>query len=305
MTDTQAPATATAPAGTTTGPASSGADRLAPPGPLLAAQVGYQLRLLARNPRALFLSLLMPGLLLALRLGRVSHGAQAGGELAAAVAGLAAFGLIATCYVTHAIGLVAARQDGVLRRWRASPLPRWAYFSARVTVTVLVGTGSAAVIVAVGIGMAGIHLNAGAALVLLVVFALGGVAWAAAGTAITALVPTAQGANPVLIFTYLPVILFSGGFGSLVGLPHWLATVMSYLPGQPLIDAATHALQYTGGGVAPLPGRDLAVLAAWGVAGVLLSVRFFRWDPVRPRHAQDAPQGNEIRQRNGHTHLGR
>jgi hypothetical protein len=54
---------------------------------------------------------------------------------------------------------------------------------------VLVSTGPAAVIA--GAGMAGIHLNAGAALLLLVTFVLGGVAWAAAGTAITALVPTA------------------------------------------------------------------------------------------------------------------
>ncbi len=284
MTDAQFPAPAPAPA--TTGRGGDGADRLPPTGPLLAAQAGYQLRLLIRNPRALFLSLLMPGLLLALRLGRVSHGAHPSGEFTAAVAGLAAFGLIATCYVTHAIGLVTARQDGVLRRWRASPLPRWAYFAARVAATMLAGTGSAAVIVAVGVAMTGLHLSAGAALVLLVTFALAGVAWAAAGTAITALVSTAQGANPVLIFTYLPVILFSGGFGSLAGLPRWLATLMSYLPGEPLIDAATRALQYTGGALPPLPGRDLAVLAAWGVAGVLLSVRFFRWDPVRPRHAR-------------------
>jgi ABC-2 type transport system permease protein len=279
MTDTRVPAAANG----------TGADRLPPTWPLLAAQVGYQLRLLARNPRALFLSLLMPGLLLALRLGRVSHNAHAGAELAAAVAGLAAFGLIATCYLTNATGLVAARQDGVLRRWRASPLPRWGYFAGRVTAIALIGVGSGAVIVAVGVAMAGLHLSAGAALVLLVTFVLGAAAWAAAGTAITALVPTAQGANPVLIFTYLPVILFSGGFGSLNGLPHWLATLMSYLPGEPLIDAAAHALQYTGGGVVPLAGRDLAVLAVWVVAGVLASIRFFRWDPVRPAHARRPP----------------
>jgi hypothetical protein len=29
-----------------------------------------------------------------------------------------------------------------------------------------------------------------------------------------------------------------------------------------------------------------AVLAAWLVAGLLLSLRFFRWDPHRPGHAR-------------------
>jgi ABC-2 type transport system permease protein len=267
-------------------PAGGGADRLPPAGPLLARQVGYQLRLLARNPRALILSLFAPGLLLALHLGRVSHTAYPAPELDAAVAGLAAFGLIATCYVTHATGLVAARQDGVLRRWRASPLPRWGYFAGRITATVLLGAGSAAVIIGVGVAMAGIHLSAGAIIALLVAFVLGAAAWAAVGTAITVVIPTAQGANPVLIFTYLPLILFSGGFGSLDGLPHWLTILMSYLPAGPVIDAATRALQHTGGGLAPMSGRDLAVLAAWAAAGVLASLRFFRWDPVRPAHAR-------------------
>ena len=64
---------------------------------------------------------------------------------------------------------------------------------------------------------------------------------------------------------------------------------MSYLPAQPMIDAgATRALQHSPGrspGRA-LSGRDLAVLAAWALGGLLLSVRFFQWDPHRPRHAR-------------------
>jgi hypothetical protein len=59
---------------------------------------------------------------------------------------------------------------------------------------------------------------------------------------------------------------------------------MSYLPAQPMIDAVNHALGHAPG----LPARDLAVLAAWTLGGLLLSVRFFRWDPARPRHARTA-----------------
>lgn len=59
---------------------------------------------------------------------------------------------------------------------------------------------------------------------------------------------------------------------------------MGYLPGQPTVDAATHALQATGG-LPVLPVRDLAVLGAWAVAGLLASVRLFRWEPQPPGHA--------------------
>ena len=88
----------------------------------------------------------------------------------------------------------------------------------------------------------------------------------------------------LLALTYIPLIIFSGGFGGLSGLPHWLNTLMSYLPAQPMIDAVTRALEPSAGQSGPaLPGRDLAVLAAWAVGCLLLSVRFFRWDPHRPR----------------------
>jgi len=104
---------------------------------------------------------------------------------------------------------------------------------------------------------------------------------AAAGTAVTRLLTSAQGANPLLTLTYIPLIIFSGGFGGLSGLPSWLATLMSDLPAQPMIDAVIRALDHSA-----LDGRDLAVLGAWVLGGLLVSARSFRWDPHRARHAQ-------------------
>jgi hypothetical protein len=79
-------------------------------------------------------------------------------------------------------------------------------------------------------------------------------------------------------------------------LPHWLNTAMSYLPAQPMIDAVTRALQSSPGQPGPgLSGRDLAVLAAWALGGLLVSVRFFQCDPHRPRHARAAGAANHDR----------
>jgi ABC-2 type transport system permease protein len=260
-------------------------------------QVGYQLRLLIRNPRGLWVSLLAPGLILALRLGQGGAHAGSPAERAAVISGLAAFGLIATCYLTHAVGLVTARETGVLRRWRASPLPRWGYFTGRITATVLLSLASGAIIIAVGAGLGGVHIAVGSVPALLVIFVLGGVAWATLGTAVTALVSSTESANPVLMFSYLPVILLSGALGT-IGEPGWLSTLMSYLPGQPVIAAASHALTYSGSGLAPVSARDLAVLAGWAAIGLAVSMRFFRWDPVRPAHARRAeaaaPAGSNV-----------
>ncbi|HEY7881035.1 MAG TPA: ABC transporter permease [Streptosporangiaceae bacterium] len=216
--------------------------------------------------------------------------------LAARVAGLVVLGAMSVAYLSHASSLVVAREDGVLRRWRATPLPSWGYFAGRIIATVLLADAAGLILVLVGVAMAGLHLTAGAIGGLLLAGSLGALALAAAGTAVTPLLTSAQGANPLLTLTYLPLIIFSGGFGGLSGLPDWLNTAMSYLPAQPMIDAVTRALQSSAGQPGPgLSGRDLAVLAAWALGGLLVSVRFFRWDPHRPRHARAAGAANHDR----------
>jgi ABC-2 type transport system permease protein len=249
--------------------------RLPSSGRLLVAQVGYQLRLLLRTPRALGAGVAVPALLLVL------SNPKGGGVPAAHLAGLAVLGVTITAWVTHGIGLVAARESGVLKRWRAAPLPPWCYFAGRITATVLVATAAAGVTVAIGVARYGTHLDADAAVGLLVAVGLGALAWATPATALTGVIPRVDSASPILTLTYLPVIVLSGVFGSPIGQPRWLTTLAGYLPAQPMIDAATRALQHT---TSPpvLPGHDLLVLAGSAIVGLVASLVLFRWEPSRP-----------------------
>ena len=177
----------------------------------------------------------------------------------------------------------------MLRRWRLTPLPAGGYFAGRIAATVLLADAGAAVVILIGVAMAGVPVGAGAAVSLLAAFTIGALAWAALGTAATIVVPTAEATFPVIGLTYLPVIFLSGVFGAFPGEPNWLSTLVRYLPAQPLIDAVTGALRHTAGGLTPIAGRDLAVLVAWGAAGLLVSVCFFRWNPQRPAHHRHQP----------------
>ncbi len=107
------------------------APRMPSIGRLLAAQIGYQARLLASG-RAIAIGVAFPVILLI-----ASHGAHAQTN-AADVAGYAAFGLTLTAWNTYGVRLVAAREAGVLKRWRATPLPRWCYFVGRIAASVVV-----------------------------------------------------------------------------------------------------------------------------------------------------------------------
>jgi ABC-2 type transport system permease protein len=244
-------------------------------GRLLAAQIGYQARLLASG-RAITIGVAFPVILLI-----ASHGnhARAGTDVAE-VAGYAAFGLTLTAWNTYGVRLVAAREAGVLKRWRATPLPRWCYFLGRMAATVVVASAAGAATVAAAVLLYHLHLTFVAALGVLAAFVLGAFAWAATATALTAVIPTVEAASPTLMLTYFPVIIISGIFG-FIDEPHWLSTVASYLPAQPLANAVATALGHTAGHPL-LPARDLIVLAAWAAAGLVVAGATFRWEPHRP-----------------------
>jgi len=252
--------------------------------PVLATQVRYQLTMLMRSPRALIAGLVMPGTLLALEAGKSQHVTMA--AAAPRIAGLLAFSAVAVAFFTHANALVIAREEGVLRRWRVSPLPAWAYFAGRITATVLLTAASGLVLILVAMGMTGLHLTGHAMVGLLAADVLGALALTATGIALTPVIPSAQAAQPVLMLVYFPLVVLSGSFGAITQLPHWLTTAMTYLPAQPLINAISGVMQHAGGPL--MSGHDLAVLVGWAVGGLLISVWFFAWDPHRPAHARRA-----------------
>jgi ABC-2 type transport system permease protein len=256
-------------------PSLTTARRLPSVGLLLIGQIRYQLSLLLATPNALFIGIGLPVLLLVL-----FHPGR-GSFPAASVAGVAIFGLTVTAWNTHGIRLIQAREAGVLKRWRATPLPRWCYFLGRIVTTALFSTAAGAVTIAVGVLFYHGHVTATAAGAMLIAMILGALAWAATATAMTGLIPTAESANPIFMLVYFPVVFISGALGATGVLPHWLTSLASYLPAEPMIGALTSSLRHTAG--APfLPGRDVAVLLAWAVAGLAAAGILFRWEPHRP-----------------------
>jgi ABC-2 type transport system permease protein len=254
---------------------------------LLAAQVRYQIRQLLANGRTLAIGIGLPVILLIASKGKGS---------APDVAGYAAFGLTITAWASYGVRLVAARESGLLKRWRASPLPRWCYFAGAIAATTLTAVIAGAVAVVVALVLWGSHFDAGrsiqftgrSAAALLIVFTLAALAWASAATAVTSLIPSVEAAFPTLTLIYFPLVIISGVLFSL-NEPHWLSTLVTYLPAQPMIDAATNSVHH-GAGVPFIPGRDAAVLAAWAAGGLLVAIITFRWEPHRPRgHAGTRP----------------
>ncbi|MFI5694525.1 tannase/feruloyl esterase family alpha/beta hydrolase [Kribbella sp. NPDC051586] len=242
---------------------------------LLFAQLSHQIRLLLRTPRAMSTGLVLPVLLLFLN-------SSNGHVPPARLAGCAVLGTTMIAWTTHGIGLVAARESGVMKRYRATPLPAWCYLTAQIAASVVIAVLAGALAVLAGVLFFGAGLQFWHALMMLGVMILGALACASASTAVTGFIPTVTSAFPILGLTYLPVLLLSGTVGDPLK-THWVNVVSSYLPVRPIVVAAGQALA----GTTPAP-HDILVLCSWTVAGLLLSLAVFRWEPTRTRQRRPA-----------------
>lgn len=130
----------------------------------------------------------------------------------------------------------------------------------------------------------GVPVRLAEAPALLLVTLLGALSWAALGTAVTAFIPDAGSAGPLLSATYLPVVFVSGIFVPVSAEPAWLAAVAGWLPAEPFIHALSATLQAGGPGVPMPPAGDLMGCAAWAAGGIYLALRCFRWEPRGGEH---------------------
>jgi ABC-2 type transport system permease protein len=190
--------------------------------------------------------------------------------------GMIGYGLIATGFAGLAIVLVIRRENGVLKRLRATPLPAWMYIAAVLLTDIIAFALMSACLIALAMILFGASFpKAPASLVVTIV--LGGACFAALGVAITGFIRRAEGASAVINAIYLPVAFISGAFFSQQHFPEVLQRVANVLPLTYFIDLVGDVM-LKGTPIWDEP-KDVAVILVWGVAGALLALRYFRWVP--------------------------
>jgi ABC-2 type transport system permease protein len=245
-------------------------------------QVVYTNKAFWRNPASAFFTLVFP--IMFLVIFSLVFGNQritiAGVKTTVAtfyVPAITAFAVITACYTNIAIGLSFQRDAGVLKRIRGSPLPSWAYMFGRIAHAVLLSL----LLVVICAGFGGLFYGAALPTHMLPAFLLtlvvGAATFCALGIAITAAVPNADASPAVVNASVLPLLFISNVFIPLQNAPAWLDTVSKIFPIRHFADALVGSyFSPTGSG---LYCNDLLVLAAWGVAALLIAVRFFSWEP--------------------------
>ena len=240
-------------------------------------ELRYEMRLYSRSRELAFFTFLLP-LILFLLLGFAYGDEELQGVKGSdyLMIGTLGYGVVATAFAGLTIVIVIRREEGILKRLRSTPLPAPTYLIAVLIATMVAFLIQAVVIVAVGMAAFGASFPSHLFSFVLSLI-LGAAVFAALGVGLTGVIKRAEGASAVVNAIYFPMLFISGAFFERDTVPEFLQAVAAVLPLTYFIDLV-FGVVYEGDQIWDLPG-DIAVLAAWGLAGAVFAARRFRWTP--------------------------
>jgi ABC-2 type transport system permease protein len=244
-------------------------------------QVRYVNKAFWRNPASAFFTFAFPLMFLVIFTALLGNGdITVGGRSVALstyyVAGMTSFAVITACYNNIAISLTFQRDLGVLKRTNGTPLPAAVYLTARVLHALFVSVLLVAITVAFGRLLYDAEVPVGADLArFLAALVVGAASFCALGFAVTAIIPNADAAAPIVNATILPVLFLSGIFIPIGDdAPAWLTWTARIFPVKHFADGIQAGFLGT-----TFHWYGVLIVAAWGLAAVLLAMRFFSWEP--------------------------
>lgn len=251
---------------------------------VLQRQLGYEQKIFWRTPAAAFFAFLFPIIFLVvfatLFKGSTAHvGAISVSWNDYYIPSLITFGVIGACYTNIATSLSIRRDSGVLKRFRGTPLPVWTFMLAVVLSSLIVAVILTLLTVVFGIVVYGVHVPLHIA-ALVLTLAIGAMAFCALGLAMTVVIPNAEAAPAIINGVLLPIVFISGTFFP-VDPSSVLAKIAEYFPVRHFITAMFNAFDPAHLSSTGISGNDMIIMAAWGVAGLGVAIRRFRWEPRR------------------------
>jgi len=245
------------------------------------SQAHYVNKAFWRNPARAFFTFAFPLMFLVIFTSLLGNGTEHIGaatikESTYYVAAMAAFAVLQACYSNIANAIPAQRDVGILKRLDGSPLPKVSFMASRILHAVGVAILLVVLTGAFGRAFYHAHLPTGTTLLeVLVMLIVGAAAFCALGLAVSALIPNADAASPVVLGTVLPISFLSGifiPFGN--STPTWIVWVGRVFPVKHFVDGMLAGFVGT-----PFDWVDVLVVVAWGAAATAFAVRYFTWAP--------------------------
>ncbi len=251
---------------------------------LLIHQTRYELLASMRNPRARFFTVLFPIILLVVFngvFGKTGTTVINGHKVKLSLfftGGILALSIISTAYAGLLMTVTTARETGVFKRRRATPVPPAILIAGNVIATIVVALSMAAILLVIARLGYGITMPFGALVSAFVTVIVGTISFSCIGYAVAGLISSVDTAQPIAQATMLPLYFISGVWIPTASLSKGLRDVASVFPVQHLA-ASFHNATTASSFSSAFSASDLLVLAAWGLAAGVFAAARFSWLP--------------------------
>ncbi|ACQ81416.1 ABC-2 type transporter [Beutenbergia cavernae DSM 12333] len=198
--------------------------------------------------------------------------------------GMVATGVMLSSFQTLAIGIAAERDDGTLKRLRATPVSAVGYFLGKTGQVLVVGVVQTTLLLILAAVAFDVPLpdSLDRWATFAWVFVLGTATGAVCGVAFSSVPRSGRSASAVVTSVVLVLQFISGVFFPFFDLPGWMQAVASVFPLRwiaqgmraALLPEQAAALEVGGEWQLPVVA---AVVLAWGVVGLVAGARTFRW----------------------------
>lgn len=187
--------------------------------------------------------------------------------------GMIAWGAIVTATVMVPDAIVRARDEGILKRLRGTPLELGIYFVGRFASAFLLVLATAGLILLAGTLLFDLEVAWRGVPLAAALLVLGTAALAACGVLLVSVLSSGKAVTAVGLALTIPLAFFSDVF--VIGaVPEWMSTVGAFFPLKHLANSMSGALDPAGPAISWV---GIAVMAAWLTGGGLLGARLFRW----------------------------
>lgn len=250
---------------------------------VLLHQFRFDQKVFWRNPASVFFTVMLPLIFLfifATIFGNDEIEERGVKTTTYYVPAIISLAVISATTVSLAINLTEDRERGLLKRVRGTPLPATVFVAGRVGNALVISVLMVILVAILGRVVYDVSLPDQTIPAVLVTLAVGAFAFSCLGFALTAMIPSEDAAPAVTNAIMLPLYFVSGVFIPDSEIPAGVLQVADVFPVRHFFEAFFEAWDPNTTGAGFELGH-LAIVAGWGVLGLLLALRFFRWEPRR------------------------
>ncbi len=235
-----------------------------------------------RNPASVFFTVLLPVMFLVI-FGTIfgNEPIETLGNVPTTtyyVPAIVTLAVVSATMVSLAVNLTTAREAGLLKRGRATPQPPWVFIAGRVGNSIVVSILMVVAVTLLGKLLYDAPIPWGAIPEIAVILVIGASAFCCLGIAMTAIIPSREAAPAITNVITLPLYFLSGVFIPENVIPEGVLSFSGVFPVRNFFEALFAAYSPGSSGTG-LEWESMLFVALWGVAGLLLALRFFRWTP--------------------------